>query len=150
MIEYKTNIPKFSLVKEASNFKKVKIKNSEDAAEYARQFYGSDIHIMESFFIILLNNSHNTIGYVKISQGGITGTLVDVRIVAKYAIEALAVRIICVHNHPSGSLKASAADLSLTKKLQQGLKTLDIEVLDHIIIIPDSMEYISMADDKLI
>ena len=63
-----------------------------------------------------MNNAHNTTGYVKISQGGITGTLVDVRLVAKYCIEALAPRVIIAHNHPSGSLNPSQADRDITRK----------------------------------
>lgn len=153
MQEYKTNLPEFHLVKEQKDFKRVKITCSKDAAEYAYNFYGSDIEMFESFFIILLNNANNTIGYAKISQGGIVGTVVDLRIVAKYAIESLAVAIIMVHNHPSGTLKPSEADIGLTKKFKSGLALLDIKVLDHIIIIPRDdgtvVNYTSLTDEGL-
>ena len=153
MTEYKTNLPQFHLVKEERDFKRVKITCSKDAAEYAHNFYGSDIEIFESFFVILMNNANNTIGYVKISQGGIVGTVVDVRIIAKYAVDALAIGVILVHNHPSGELKPSTADKDLTKRIKAGLATLEIRVLDHIIIIPkltfDGVQYTSMADDNL-
>jgi DNA repair protein RadC len=141
------------LVKEKSDFKRVKITCSRDAAEYAHNFYGFDIELFESFFIMLLNNSNNTIGYVKISQGGIVGTIVDVRIVAKYAVESLSTGIILVHNHPSGNLKPSQPDIDLTKKIKEGLKILDVTVLDHIIIIPieknENIKYTSLCDDGL-
>ena len=77
-----------------------------------------------------MNNSSTTIGYAKISQGGIVGTIVDVRLVAKYAIEALATAIILVHNHPSGNLTPSQEDIHVTKKLCEAGKILDIPVLD--------------------
>jgi len=155
MKEYKTNLPQFHLVKEESDFKRVKITSSKDAAEYAHNFYGTDIGIFESFFVMLMNNANNTIGYVKISQGGIVGTIVDIRIIAKYAVDALAIAVILVHNHPSGTLKASEADKQLTKRIKAGLDTLEIKVLDHIIIIPKGkwdikgVQYTSMADDGL-
>lgn len=152
MKEYKTNLPKLSLLKEATDIPRAKIKSSSDCAEYSRKFYGTDIEMFESMFIILLNNSNNTIGYVKISQGVITGTVVDVRIICKYAIEALAVSIIMVHNHPSGTLKPSGADIDITAKVKKALETLDIKLLDHIIIIPEDYGtgYFSFADENLI
>ena len=148
MIEYKTNIKEFTLKKNETNFKKVKITDSKSASEYARQFYYDDIEIYESFFIILLNNHNNTIGYVKISQGGITGTVVDKRIVLKYAIESLATSFICVHNHPSGNTKPSNADIELTKSLKQAAQLLDIQLMDHVILTKES--YTSLADEGLI
>jgi len=148
MKEYKTMVDKISLVKEKADFPRAKISSSKNGAEYARQFFEYDLTIYESFFMMMLNNSNNTIGYVKISQGGITGTLVDVRIVAKYAIDSLAVGVILVHNHPSGNLKPSKADIELTKKVNQALSYFDIKVLDHLILTEDS--YYSFADDNLL
>jgi DNA repair protein RadC len=150
MKEYKTYLPKLSLVKEKSDFKRVKISSSKDAAEYAHKFYGSDIGIVESFFLMLLNNANNTIGYVKISEGGITGTLVDVRVVCHYVLQALATGVILVHNHPSGTLKPSEADNQLTQKIKKAFNLLDVKLLDHIIIVPDDKNYCSFADDNLI
>ena len=99
--EYKTNIPKFSLIREKTDFKKIKITKSSDAANYAYSFYENDIDIIESFFVLMLNNANNTIGYVKISQGGIAGTLVDALVIAKYVVQSMAKSVILVHNHPS-------------------------------------------------
>ena len=73
-------------------------------------------------------------GYAKISQGGICGTMVDVRLVAKYAIETLATSVILVHNHPSGNLNPSYEDDKLTKAIQKGLELLNIKLIDHLII----------------
>ena len=93
----------------------------------------------------MLNQANKTIGYAKISQGGIAGTVVDVRIIAKYAVESLAVSVILAHNHPSGNLKPSEADLIITKKIKEGLKILDIKVFDHIILSADN--YYSFEDE---
>ena len=125
---------KFELKCSDSEFKSVKITNGDDSFNVIRNFYSDDIEIFESCFILLLNNSNNTIGYAKISQGGITGTVVDIRIIAKYAIDSLATGVIFAHNHPSGNLKASEQDLLMTKKIKEGLKTLDINLIDSLII----------------
>ena len=106
----------FELKKIQTEFPSVKITTPDQAADFIRQFYFDDIEIFESFFILLLNQGNKTIGYAKISQGGIAGTVVDVRIIAKYAVESLAVSVILAHNHPSGNLKPSEADLTITKK----------------------------------
>jgi DNA repair protein RadC len=128
----------FELKKIQTEFPAIKISSSNEAANFIRRFYFDDIEIFESFFILLLNQANKTIGYAKISQGGIAGTVVDVRIIAKYAVESLAVSVILAHNHPSGNLKPSEADLTITKKIKEGLKILDIKVLDHIILTADS------------
>jgi DNA repair protein RadC len=148
MKEYKTKLNKISLLKEPTVIQNIKIGNADDTADYARQFYGDDISIYESFFTLFLNNSCKTIGYSKISQGGITGTMVDIRLVAKYALECMATQVILVHNHPSGSLKASKADIDITKKIKDALNLLDIRVIDHLILTEES--YYSFASENLI
>ena len=137
----------YSLKAEKQEFPIVKIKHAEDAVNFARQFYYDDIAIYESVFIILMNNAGNAIGYAKISQGGICGTLVDIRIVCKYAIESLASSIIFVHNHPSGNLTPSFEDRKLVKKLCDALGVLDIKLHDSIII--SDSGYLSMTDEGL-
>lgn len=97
-------------------------------------------------FILLLNRANNTIGYAKISQGGVAGTVVDPKIIAKYAVEALASGVIICHNHPSGNLKPSLTDDDLTNRIKQGMKFLDIPLLDHLII-NDMGGYYSYADE---
>ena len=83
MKTYISNIPEITLRRIPTDFKKVKIKSSKEAEQFARQFYFDDLTIYESFFLILLNSCNNTIGYVKISQGGVAGTVVDIKLIAK-------------------------------------------------------------------
>lgn len=135
----------YSLKKTESEFEKIKISSSQDSVKYLRQFYLDDIGIYESFFLMMLNRANQVIGYVKISQGGITGTVADPILVAKYAIDSLAKAVILCHNHPSGNLNPSDADINLTAKIKQGLKLFDITVLDHIILTESS--YYSFADE---
>lgn len=147
-IIYKTKSVKVSLVAETTEIPKMKVQSSKDARDYARNLYNSDILLYESFFIIALNRANNTIGHAKISQGGISSTTVDVRLIAKYAVEMLATSVILVHNHPSGNINPSGDDINLTSKIKAGLKLLNIDVLDHIIL-TDGDVY-SMADNSLI
>ena len=146
--QYKSTIPEFKLRFEKSDFVKAKISISKDAADYCKQFFFDDINIYESFFMVLLNNENNTIGFAKISQGGITGTIIDPMIVAKYAIESLAKGVILCHNHPSGNLNPSNSDKFCTEKIKEGLSFFDCKVLDHIIITTDN--FYSFADSGII
>ena len=134
--------------KTPSNFEKVKIVSSKDAFKVIKQFYFDDIDIFESFFILCLNRNNQTIAYAKISQGGVAGTVVDIKLIAKYAIDCLASGVILAHNHPSGDLKPSNEDLAITKKVKEGLKILDISVLDHIILTSDG--YLSFGDEGIL
>lgn len=142
------NIKLYELKKMQTDFPCVQIGSSKQSADFIRQFYGDDIEIFESFFLLLLNQANKTIGYAKISQGGITGTVVDIRIVAKYAIEALATSIIMCHNHPSGTLRPSEADKNITKIVKDTLKIMEISVLDHVILTKEG--YFSFADEGLL
>lgn len=132
------SIKLYEIKKIQTDFPSVKISSSKDSADFIRQFYGDDLEIFESMFILCLNQAQKTIGYAKISQGGIAGTVVDIRLIAKYAIENLAVSVIMAHNHPSGNLNPSHADIAITEKCKKGLKLLDINLLDHIILTADN------------
>lgn len=134
--------------KTPSNFEKVKIISSNDAFKVIKQFYFDDIDIFESFFILCLNRNNQTIAYAKISQGGVAGTVVDIKLIAKYAINCLASGVILAHNHPSGDLKPSNEDLAITKRIKEGLKILDISVLDHLIL--TSQGYLSFGDEGIL
>lgn len=138
----------YNLSAKLSDFERVKINSSADAAKYILNFYQDDIHIYESVFILLLNRQNHTIGYAKISQGGLSGTVVDIRIILKYAIESLSCGVILAHNHPSGQLKASPQDIQLTKKLREAMQWMDISLLDSLIITADN--YTSLADEGII
>lgn len=102
----------------------------------------------ERFYILLLNRSNFVIDAVKISEGGVSGTVADTKIIFKAAIESLSSGIILAHNHPSGNLKPSSADVALTKRLVEAGKIMEINVLDHIIIA--GKEYYSFADEGLL
>ncbi|MCH4823950.1 DNA repair protein RadC [Gramella lutea] len=123
-----------------------KITSSLSVFEIMQPLIGELGH--EEFWILYLNNSNKVIERYQISKGGITGTLVDVRIVLRKALEVGAVSLILVHNHPSGNLKASEADKQLTQKLKTAAESLDIKVLDHIIVTEKS--YLSFADEAML
>ena len=138
----------YSLKAEKKEFPVCKVLSSEDAVKFARQFYHEDINIYESSFILLMNQANNVTGYAKISQGGICTTIVDVRLVAKYAIDALSPAVIFLHNHPSGNTIPSAEDIRITQRIRDGLKMLDVKLLDSIVLTEDN--YLSMADEGMI
>lgn len=139
----------FTLKAEKQDFPIEKIRSAQDIYNYARKFYFDDINIYESVFIILLNQAMNTIGYAKISQGGVSSCLVDKRIVAKYAIESLASAVVLVHNHPSGCLKPSKDDDRLTYDVQKCLQVFDVKLLDHVIITDDNGWYSYNDEGKM-
>ena len=123
-----------------------KITGSHTVFEVLRPILGELEH--EEFWILYLNNSNVILNKHQLSKGGMTGTLVDVRLVLKKALETGAVSIILAHNHPSGALKPSQADKNITAKLKQAAAALDIKVLDHLIVTEKS--YFSFADDGLL
>lgn len=129
-----STVSRYGLTKSASVFEPVKIGSSSDAKNFIKQFYHEDIGIYESFFIVLLSRSGHTEGFAKISQGGTAGTVVDVKIIAKYAIDSLASSVVLAHNHPSGNTTPSQADKNITEKVVNALKLFDIQVLDHVIL----------------
>ena len=124
-----------------------RIKSSSDIATLLFETWNKNtIELHESFKVILLNNSNTVKGIFEMSSGGITGTLVDLRILFAVALKTLATCIIVCHNHPSGNLRPSHSDIILTNKIKKASELLDIKLLDHIIITP-SQEYFSFADD---
>ena len=122
-----------------------KIKSSKDVFDRMQPILSDLPH--EEFWVLYLNNSNIVLQQEKHTQGGITGTLVDSRLIFKQAILLGAVAIILVHNHPSGTLIASSSDKALTKKIQMAAQTLDIKVLDHVIITEKA--YFSFADENM-
>ena len=126
-----------------------KIATSFDAVQIIRKFWNEEtIQMQEEVKVILLNNSNCVLGIYNLSKGGITSSLVDVRLVLSVALKCLAPGIILVHNHPSGNLKPSSADLKIVKKLNESCKLMDIALLDSIIITQES--YMSFADVGLL
>ena len=125
---------------------KDKITSSDSVFELMQPILGELPH--EEFWVIHLNNSNKVIKKEQLSKGGITGTLVDVRLVLKNALEVGSTGIIVVHNHPSGTLKPSTSDKKLTQKLKVAGDSLDIRVLDHIIITEKA--HYSFANNNLL
>jgi DNA repair protein RadC len=131
--------------KELGGNEKPRISSSKDAYDLVKADLLDIGH--EEFWILLLNRANGVVKKSQISQGGVAGTVADPKIIFKLAVEDLASGIILAHNHPSGNLTASQADLDLTKKLREGGKLLDIQVLDHIIVA--GQRYFSFADEGL-
>jgi DNA repair protein RadC len=137
--------PLFTLKKVQSEFPSIQISESKQSADFIRQFYFEDINVFESFFILTLSRRNETTGYAKISQGGICSTIVDIKLIAKYAVENLASGVILAHNHPSGNLRPSEQDFEITNKIVKALDLLDVKVLDHIILTESN--YFSFRDN---
>lgn len=123
-----------------------RITSSNSVFEFMQPIIGDLPH--EEFWILYLNNSNKILKNLQLSKGGITGTIVDVRLVFKEALHLGAVAIILAHNHPSGTLKPSQADIQLTKKLRLAGENLDIKVLDHLIVTEKA--YFSFADENML
>ena len=124
----------YSIKKNETSFPNVAVTSAEDSYKCIRQYYSDDIEVFESMFILLLNVKNETVEYAKISQGGCVGTVVDLKIIAKYAVDSLAHGVIIAHNHPSGTAKPSEADIQVTEKVKGALALLDVRLLDHIIL----------------
>jgi DNA repair protein RadC len=119
------------------------IKCSKDVADIFQPILGDLPH--EEFWILFLNRSNRVINRMRLSQGGVSGTVTDVRLVMKRAIEYLASGIIVCHNHPSGNLNPSESDTKITQKIREAGAIMDIQLLDHLII--TDKEYYSFADN---
>ena len=126
---------------------RIKISCSQDAFDILFEYWdlGSIEHI-EEFKILLLNRANMVLGIASLFKGGVVGTVIDSRVIFQYALKANAAQIILAHNHPSGNLKPSDADISITNKIKEGARQLDITVLDHIILTVDE-RYYSFAEE---
>lgn len=126
-----------------------KVSTSKDAEKIARRFTDQDtIEIFECFSVIFLNKASKPISWAHLSQGGISGTVADIKLIFAHALLAGASAIVCIHNHPSGNLKPSEADRDFTKKIKESGKILDIVLLDHLILTKES--FFSFADEGMI
>jgi len=123
-----------------------KVRCSQDAERLLRQVFPGFEHV-EYFYIICLNRANQVLGFHQVSKGGLSGTVTDVRVIFQVAIKTNTSGIILAHNHPSGNLQPSEADLKITRKIKEAGTFLDISVLDHLILSEDG--YMSMADDNL-
>lgn len=127
-----------------------KLKSSSDTANFIFEYWDKDtIEAHESFKVLLLNNANKVKGVIEISKGGITGTIVDLRLLIAVVLKSLSVAIILTHNHPSGTLTPSASDKAITQKIKKAAAFFDVKILDHIIITPNA-DYFSFADEGLL
>ncbi|MCA4808073.1 JAB domain-containing protein [Myroides odoratimimus] len=126
-----------------------KIESSYSAFEVALKAWDENkIELLEQFKVLMLSNNNRVLGVLEISSGGITGTIVDLRLIFAALLKAKATAFILVHNHPSGKLQPSDADRQITQKIKQASNILDIALLDHLIITPES--YYSFADEGVL
>ena len=125
------------------NFERPKITSSRTVFDLMQPVLGDLPH--EEFWVLLLNRSNKVITKFRVSQGGVSGTVIDVRLILKPAIENLASSIILCHNHPSGNVYPSEADEKITEKVRDAAEVMDIKVLDHLII--TDTDYLSFADE---
>jgi DNA repair protein RadC len=132
--------------KETDTTERPKISCSRDIFNIFHPLLADLYH--EEFWIILLNRANKIIDKQRISQGGISGTVTDIRIILKSAIETSASALILCHNHPSGNLKPSDADISITRKIKESGKLMEIELLDHLIVTDGN--YFSFADEGIL
>jgi len=149
----RSRIPKIkisvSFDKKIKKSELIHITSTEDSYEVFKKIFNADtIDWREEFLILCLNNSNRVVGFYKISCGGMTGTVVDVRMIFTTALNSLATSIILAHNHPSGKLQPSESDKRTTQKIKEAGKILDIQILDHLII--NDEEYFSFAKAGLL
>ena len=126
---------------------RIRIRCSQDGERILRPlFSGMEHH--ESFYILCLNQANQLLGYHQVSQGGISGTITDIRIIFQVAIKSCASALVLANNHPSNNLQPSEADKKITAKIVEAGKLLDISVLDHLILAEEG--YMSFADSNLL
>ncbi|WP_142783756.1 JAB domain-containing protein [Changchengzhania lutea] len=146
----KVNEIRISYKEKISISKSPAIKSSADAGKLLFETWDKNtIAIQESFKVLLLNNSNKVKGVYELSKGGITGTLVDIRILFAVILKSVSVAVILSHCHPSGKLQPSEADKQLTDKIKNAAAFFDVKVLDHLIIVPNG-EYYSFADNGIL
>lgn len=143
------NIPEIDIVfkKKIKSDNLPHITSSSESHQILRNVWSDKIELYEEFLMLLLNNANRCLGWIKISQGGITGTIVETKLIVAIAIKAAATGVILAHNHPSGNVKPSLSDLNCTKKLKECCKLFDIELIDHIILSGDTNAYYSFSDE---
>jgi len=149
--KFKTNISEISLTykRKVKALDRPQISCSKDAEKLFRENWNDlTINLYEEFKILLLDRNNKCMGIVPISQGGVSGTLVDAKLVFVSALKARACSLILGHNHPSGNLTPSQADILLTKRLVKGARYLDLKILDHIILSDE--DYNSFADNNTV
>ena len=137
---YKAAEVKLMYMTDVKSSERISIKNSEDAA--AVFFDVWDFHTIEhteEVKMMMLNRANKVLGVASISKGGLSGAVIDTRVILQYAIKSNATSVILAHNHPSGNLEASEADKRITQNVREALKLIDIQLLDHLILNKDEL-----------
>lgn len=146
----KVNEIQISYQENANIYQTATVNSSADAGHILfKNWNKNTIELNESFKVLLLNNSNRVKGIFELSSGGITSTLVDMRMLFSVVLKSLSVGIILAHNHPSGKASPSQADRDLTQKIIKAGKLFDVKVLDHLIILPNG-KYYSFADNGIL
>ncbi len=146
---FKTPLPEITLKYKVHHHQKVKIKASNDAYMLLLDIYNLDtINYIETAVVLFLNRANNTIGWMKISDGGMACTIIDAKVLFSTALQCGASSIIISHNHPSGETIPSDQDIRLTKDLVQIGKLLDLKLLDHLIV--TEHKHFSFADGGML
>jgi DNA repair protein RadC len=125
-----------------------KVAGSRDVYDVLHRIWSDRIDHVEEFMVLCLNRANRILGWAKISQGGLSGTVADPKVIFQVALKSNACSLILAHNHPSGNLQPSEADIHLTRKLKDAGLMLDLPVLDHLIV--SSEGYYSFADEGML
>ena len=130
--------------------KEIKILNSRDSFNVLFPLFDKDtIELKEEFFLLFLNRANNVLGWFKLSSGGTSGTVVDVKIIFMLALHINASHFILSHNHPSKNIRPSDADITITKRIKEAGNLFEITLLDHLIISADGA-YFAFSDEGLL
>jgi DNA repair protein RadC len=134
----KIKLPELKIKVKATNGDEFYIKNSDDVVNVLRSIFNADtLQWTEEFILVCLNRAHKVIGYYKVGAGGFSGVVCDPKVIMTMALQSSASSLIVAHNHPSGNLKPSQSDKTMTDKINGACKLFDINLLDHIILTAD-------------
>jgi len=148
--ETSLNLAEIEVKYKTKQKEKVTINRSKDAFDILYSLYNKDtIEFLEQFYLLFLNRANKVLGWINLSIGGTTGTVVDIKVIYALALKTNASGIIVSHNHPSKSLNPSEEDKKLTKSISDAGKLFNIKLLDHIIVASDEAYY-SFADEGLL
>ena len=137
------------VLKEIKKANVEKLNNSKSVADFLRTYaFENNVETYEQFYVVYLDRALHILGLHHVSKGGIVGTVADIKLICETALRLLASSVILSHNHPSGNLTPSQADINLTKNTKEALKTFEITVVDHLIITKDS--HYSFADESML
>ena len=151
MVKENTKVAEISVSYRPAVANKPIVVSALDAYVLFKPFFDEGtISLQESFMVMYLNRMSRVLGIYPMSIGGITGTVADIRLIFSIALATASTSIILAHNHPSGNMKSSKADIELTRRIKEGANLMDIKLLDHLIISPVDREYFSFADEGML